>query len=1295
MKYIRLLLFAVLLVPGMAFSATGDFSVAAQLLSAARNGDISQVQNLINSGADINYVDSTGLSLVCTALMNNDMKTAQILQMYGADASQCDRQIKRYNSKGGSSGNGGLFSGLSSVHSLTLAAAGAAVVVGGLFLLTDAFDPGNGNSNSASNADRPNNGTSNNTTGTVGKVAFTLPYGPAMTTASEESKRYDTELNYYGPASLSTNIQNSFTLMTNVYNQNYLLMMHGYSPLARGYLGMRTLRNLYSGEPINLEGYNITTADGPEQVMGGRPTNVALVTENGVNAATGTSLADMFLVWTSLNNNTPLNASSSMVSSKYYNNAIIKDSSSGSDSIVGYTTSEDNTFLSLFDLSGFGTAINNPQASWLENLLAKIVVGRAESSTAGDFIGFMPNGQLTVFRTGNGIGMTSLATPVESGSAIMLGDTLSTGDVLQLFGTNLVVVKTDSTINAFEASTIALSGTVAVNDTYTLNGKTLTVIDVNGNQVLATNKVTNDAGNVVTTTYQGYINGSTLYVFEKDTTDYYTGYVSADGNVYISQTVNGTVSQAYQITNDDKLMLVKELVTGSDTIDFLNYKALLNAAGLWVAQDIADGRSRPDIIANAAVIDSLHAKGADTVDDILFVGSDNYATEIISLINTYYDRNDTDGLGGNNSKPGADAYTLFNELGTTITPLVIFSTGSVETDSHYSGRTYTATFENAAPLAFTNMNHLFMSIVPVGLYNGTDGANTIAGFSPGSQYMLSQWPDANNSTDDTENNKYYKGRVCGVAGTGLGTVDPWCFAAAGVTDELAVAAAAGAAGVVKSAFSYLQGFDNKQLFTLLALTADGPYLATATGGGAFTQDSLTGYLKSLFILPEDYDVRWKQMGEDYLDVFKEVFGYGLINLERATKPGTSIYYYDGNRIVSASGNAYWRAASNTMFRASSVLSPRVSTISAPFYDVLESIDGSMSLPRVWENSFSVGTDVNRRSLYIGDVLGDLRVNLEYDDKIQFGKLGFSVSRSEKMYLDNMNGLDKLMLDYSGNDWYLAAGYQRYLTDGMSRFSGLANPVLGLMSNAVTSDAEYKLGRWAFGGRIFSGEITDEGLLENDPAVSAQFNPARLGLMQGGQSHVAWHGDKLSLVTSVGTALETGTLLGAQTGGLLDIGIGKTTYIDTLMRYKPTDNMSVMLRSTVARTSTNANGSFVLGLSDIYSDALALGLDYGKFGFSVARPLAVTRGAIQYAYADYDVVEVSSGKYDLVVRDTHVADIDLSPEKRELRFMGSYRHSFDDFTNGAFGFVYRINPNNTDKFGNETILMLKLSHILRI
>ena len=1216
MKFIRVLLFSLFLAPVASFGATSDFMMAAQLLAAAKNADIQQVQILVNNGANVNFVDSTGLSIVCTALMNNDVRAAQILQMYGADASKCDRQIKQYNNRNKPRGGGGLFSGLSSAQSIALTAAGAAVVVGGLLLLTDVFDPGNDNDSSSSGGDRPGGDGSGGGSGSA-TAAFTLPYGPAMPTAKDESELYVQNLDFYSPGD-ETILAKNFNLMTEVDGQNYLLMMHGYSPLARGYMGMRTLRSLSTREPFTAEALKNVNWRG-ESVLGGRPINVALVTANGINAnnyANGvyavSSLGDTLLPWTSVNGTALNPGDDTTVSSKYYNNKVVLGT--GEATLLDAVTIEDSTLLDSFDLANWGTVVNNTSATNDDNLLVKIVGGRDSGYADADYVGFMPNGQMTIFRTGGGMGMVNATT--ESTGAYELTDSKLTQIVLF--------------------------------------GETMTVLQ-DGNTFVATNNA--------------------------DPTKKYNGYISTDGYLYIDSAADGEINQAYSMT-DGQLNLEYEL----GAVDYLNYKAMLTAAQLWRAGDLYGGRSRVDVIANSSVISPLRVTTVEIIEDVLSLSSDMREAGLAALVNKYYD------VVSDAEKPqGSYAQSLFGNLGSSYQPLVVFSTGGFETDSLYTGKTLSATFENVVPLVYENAENYFMSVVAVELGgSGTAGTTSVSGYSPTGKIRLATWVSDNGTTDDTSDDTYYKARMCGIAGTGRGTVDPWCFAGAGQSDEHAVSSVAGAVGAVKSAFDYL---NNKQVFALLALTADGPLLGTTVSGSAFTEDTLTAYLKNMYELPgeiqDDVD-----NGANYLDAFANVFGYGLINLERATTPGTSIYFYDGNNIVSANGNAYWRAASDTMFRPSSVLSLRSATIRAPFYDVLESVDGEISMPRVWENEFALGTN-DDRGLYMGDVLGEFKTRRDNAVRNQVGNIGVSMAFSERAYNDNMNGLDNLSLDYKSGNWKLGASYQHYLTDGASRFDGLANPVLGLVSNAVVSDVAYKNGNWSFGVRAFSGAITDEGLLENDPTISAQYMPATLGLMRGAQSDVSWTNDKIAFTASVGLAHETDTMLGAQTGGLLNLGAGDTMYVDTVAKYRVTDLVDFTARATFARTTSDASGQFILGMTNIDSNAFALGANVGNFEFAVSQPLAITDGALQYAYADYDVVEVADNKYELNVLDTHIEDLNLSPEKRELRFSGAYRHKFGEFTDGAFGFIYRINPNHTDDFGNESIFMLKMTHRLGI
>lgn len=1210
MNFARLALCALIFAPCVAGAATNDFTMAAQLLAAAKGGDTYQVQVLVNNGADINYVDATGMSLVCTAIMNNDLRAAQILQMYGADASQCDRQIKNYRGRNSPGQSEGIWGGLSQAQSLTLTALGAGAVVAGLFLLTDIFDydndnpisgggSGGGGSGGGGGGDLPNTGTP--IFGLSG-----LPKGP------DEIKlgyNYADAFDLYYRQYLSTgdNTENpfyqSFVLMNT--HQNYLLLMRGYSPFVRGYMGMRTLRDA-NNAPLSLS----------DNISGGRPVNIALVTANGVNATLNSSLSDnVYFSWQDTASSTITG-----ISNKYYNNVL---TTSGSvNSVV-----EDTSLLSSFDLSGSGTAIHNSLALGEDNILGKIVGGYTPENYTADLFGFMPNGQMTIYRTGGGQSMVALDAPVDSGTCV--GDTISNGDIIGLFD------------------------------------KTLTAT-VNGNAVSLT-----------------------------DGTDTYNGYIGADGLLYMDSDGDGYVDMGYTLSGG-LITQTKELQSS----DYYNYSALLHALSLRT--NVTGGRSKTDIIANANVISPLNNRAAATVNSVMAVGPDNYESIFYNLINQYYGSNSSESSG---MLPLYNSALFFNELnqaslykktnsfdGLSL-PLIVFSTGASEqnTGDAYLDEVQFATFENAAPIVYPNLEHMFMSVVAVGA--STAGETTISpntnNVPGGEMYQLAQWYETSGDTTT-----YYKSRICGSAGIGVNGVDPWCFAATGVTDEMATAAAAGAAGIVASAFHYMSP---EQIFMLLALTADGPYLgrlttSTGTGGGTLlTPAELVSHLQSMYIMPNEYatdDIN------QYLANFAQVYGYGVINLERATTPGTNIYVYDGNNIVSSPNNAYWRAAMNTGLHSSGALNFGNGSINISAYDILENIDGSMQLPRIWNNEIHFG-DNERHALYMGDVLGDLKIRDTDHTTQTIGNFSFSLAQSKRAYDDGMAGLDTMRFGYKNGNWNLTGEYQHYFTDGESRFRGMANPILALASNAVTGGAEYNYGKWSFGARAFSGAITDEGLLANDPAISSNYEPMRLGMVDGVVSNIGWKNDRFGINTSVGMMREDNTVMGAMSSGLLELAGTDTTFIDADAFWKISDSVRVRARATFAHSVPNMEMDSGFGLSALDSNAFAFGVNVGRFDFGVSMPLAVHRGEMNYAYADYDIVELDDGHYDIMVTDFGTRRLDLKPVAREVRLNATYRHHFGEFTDGAFGFIYRIHPNNTDEFENESLFMLKLSHMVGI
>ena len=1207
-----------------AFGAS-DFQSASQLLSAARRGDIQTVQILINRGADVNYTDATGLSLVCTAVMNNDTRAIQVLQMYGADASKCDRQIKNYKQKTRVAARGeeyGFFSGLSSSHILALSALGIAGVIGGVALLTDVFDSGSGNSNPPSGGSHSGSGSGGGGSGST-MESFAIPQGPAYL---DSAFNINTALSSFGEANsadfnyLRTNADSGLSTANFISDglnpnlQNYLLVMRGYYPIVSGYLGQNTFRDSSTNAPLMSS--NLFD-DVPLQ---GQPARVALITGNGINPAGSAEPANGIKYVVAVGD------TQSATASKYFNteNAATEDKS--------------------FDFSGIGSVFN-PYANVNESALAKIVAGwEAGGRANGDLYGFVPNAQLTILRTGNGTEWKTDSSAVDSDDPVF-----SAGTEVTIDGSSYKYTIQD------------------VTDTITVGTSTYKIAS-NSKMFL---------GKCVTTS--GCDSDIAIYV-------------GADGYLYVNSSGGNTADAIYYAQQDSGNGTD---TTSDDTYTFYTKKTKQSASftNFQALRYALTNVPALDAVAMVNVLDNSRNVYYTTVKDFAIgtQSSESVASSYQNTINYYYD------IDKNNPQQGGYANSAFLGMAESTSkpstpPMIIMPAGDylAETPIGTKYAPLDATFENYAPLIYQNtLNHNFMTVVAVNNKGGTSGVADVTGYGDGvsiGKLMLSQWADSDGNA--------YISRKCGLTGTGNGSMDPWCFAASGPTAEMATAAAAGAVTSVKSAFTYMS---NDQIFKLLALTAEGPFLKTDDDGKSFNAVSLATYLDKMYDLPAEktYDVSDPDSALEYLAAFQDVFGYGLINLRRAIEPGYSIYYYSDGKIVSDSGDAFWGNVSTNTSRSSTALSlsGRNASVKTAFFDVVESADGSMSLPRVWNMEFALNND-SKSSLYMGDVLADFAVDSTNKHSRTIGDITFDMAMSPRAYTDNFNGLDNLKVAFSNEKYDLDAGYQRHLTDGQSRFDGRANGVLSLVSNGMSSGAAYKYGNFKIGARAFSGLMSDENLLENDPALSSQYEPMRLGLANGGAMNAAYVGEKFDLNISVGNMHENRTVLGALNDGFFAMNGADTQYVDTVMNYKPFEKVNLFARATFANTDAKLGNGMISEISNIKSNSFAIGSDIYGFNFTAAMPLAVVDGRAGYDYADLSVVE-QNGKYTVAVNNPHTEYIDLSAQKRELRFSGSYKQSLGEFTDAGVGFIYRVNPGNTDVFGNESIFMLKIHHRLGI
>jgi len=511
---------------------------------------------------------------------------------------------------------------------------------------------------------------------------------------------------------------------------------------------------------------------------------------------------------------------------------------------------------------------------------------------------------------------------------------------------------------------------------------------------------------------------------------------------------------------------------------------------------------------------------------------------------------------------------------------------------------------------------------------------------------------------------------------------------------MAVASLAGAVGVMQSAFgSYMS---NDQIFVLMALTADGraPLGSTPAATLAILQDR--------YLLPPEFQFEVDNGLKTYMQAFAEVFGYGLVNLDRATRPGTTVNYYTVNKINSPSGNAFWRASSSsglagmTGMSLTGAFGARSASIKIPVFDFVKSADGEMSMPRIFD--YSVSMSAGRRGMWLGDALGEFKT--EDREHITGGGDGVpltaSMSLRESFVDDGYGNIDKLKLRYGAGAWMFGAKYERNMGDTNILRGDNANPILAIASHAMSTDAAFHSGNWRFGIGGFTGSITEEGLLANDPALSGTRKLMKLGAVWGFDTGAVYDAGIFSVASSFGFMNESDTMLGAYSAGLLSLGGANTMYLDNTLTIRAGEKLRFNARYTAARTDAGFSGgvdTIIAGLSELQSNAMSVGAEYAGFMLSVSQPLVVTRGTMQYVTADHELIETIGG-FELS-SNPYIADFDLSPARRETRVSATYRTALGEFTSGALGFVYRINPNHTTDFGNETLLMLKLNHRLGI
>jgi hypothetical protein len=790
-------------------------------------------------------------------------------------------------------------------------------------------------------------------------------------------------------------------------------------------------------------------------------------------------------------------------------------------------------------------------------------------------------------------------------------------------------------------------------------------------------------------------------------------------DTFLAQMIIGDWSVAGALTGympDGQLTVVR---TGSGKdgngrpIDYNNFQALRNAqigAGLQISASIlANAASTPfSVNGTTATADSISALVNPT--STISIGGVNM--NFGNMIDRYYQRTDDDfadaglTMTANDYRTSVAGYAapsnwanqLFTNGSNNSNQMIIFGAGDYNvSDSPFTP--LTATFENLAPKLYPGLEHLFMTAVAVGAQNGTGTYNNVTTYNPATSHASNKITLSSYTNNAT--NESFASRACGVvAGRGTGSIDPWCFAAPGLTSDQAVAALAGSVGTLQSAFGFSQGtsvgMTMRQLFTLLAVTSDRLSLSADE-------------LKNKYLLPADYQTRVNN-GDDYKTVFAEVFGYGLPNLQRATLPGSKVYVFQISgaidKLISSNGNACWsesgavcapRAAvpvnsamiARTAILPSSAFGAKLNGITMPMFDMVQSLDGELSMPRIFTQSLEFQNI--RGSL---DLLENFRSfgNDELITALDSGgvRLAFRNGYDE---IENQNNMREVALMLDGDKSFASIGYKanaRGLSNDTAFNSKDAIGVMGLASDNVHSTAGLKYGKFKIGLGGFMGNVkVSDNLAHDMDAISPN-----LGKIYGYNMVAGMDMDKVSFGVAAGQAVETDTILGAYGAGLMEMGGSTTQFIRANSAWNIMDDIRLSMSAEIARTNPMQATNFMMSeVSSFTSTAAAAQLDLGKLSVGASLPLAVIDGHVKYLDVRMENVEASHG-YDLLVNSSD-RTINMANTEREVRLNMAYRMDLGQFTNANVGAIYRINPDNSSQFGNESILMFKLRHKLGI
>lgn len=428
-----------------------------------------------------------------------------------------------------------------------------------------------------------------------------------------------------------------------------------------------------------------------------------------------------------------------------------------------------------------------------------------------------------------------------------------------------------------------------------------------------------------------------------------------------------------------------------------------------------------------------------------------------------------------------------------------------------------------------------------------------------------------------------------------------------------------------------------------------------------------------------------------------VYGWGLLNLNKATDPSTggwgvtlsgnfnsSGFAFESSnaQLTSAFGDALSNANLNLMFLDSykknyyiplnSLVANKKSAVST--FNMAQKLDDYGK--SYFENNISLNDNLNfaysLENKTLGDELFTRHNKTEVDRFVANFLLG---SESNNLNLKAFSGIE-----YGSFSNFAALNGAD--DNNLLITSNLSNPYLGLNESSS-----------GFAMQNESGNISQKFLmLKGENKENESLSESKKNESKALSYEVAYKVPKLSSVISLESGLlnEDEGFLGSNANGAFNIKDNTKTYFQNASaKYNVSDNLSLFGSYTIGMSKIeNEQNSIFKSFSNVFSNAYALGFAYDgvlqqtdKFGFNYSTPLRVISGK-----ADLSLPKAIDSSGNIVSSNYNVS---LKPDGKEEDFELFYTTSLTDDLKLSLSSLLRLQPDNIESADAETVVMLKL------